>query len=117
MMFWLLAPCRLVSRCQRLEKHAVSILMAEMEVLGSGGICIGLEEGKAEGLDQSGTRNEGGGSEYTSALKMEILCFSETLESTYESTWRRNPEEQQHHYHFLLRLFRFIFRVHPVIIL
>jgi hypothetical protein len=28
-----------------------------------------------------------------SALKMEILCFSKTLASTYESTRRHNPEE------------------------
>jgi hypothetical protein len=31
-------------------------------MLGSGGIYTGLEEGKAEGVDQSGTRNEGGSS-------------------------------------------------------
>jgi hypothetical protein len=30
----------------------------------------------------------------TSALKMETLYFSETLVSTYESTWRQNPEQQ-----------------------
>jgi hypothetical protein len=29
---------------------------------------------------------------------MEIVYFSETLVSTYESTWRRNPE-QQHRLH------------------
>jgi hypothetical protein len=27
-----------------------------------------------------------------SALKMEIVCFSETLVSTYKSTWRYNPK-------------------------
>jgi hypothetical protein len=39
------------------EKHTVSIFRAEMAMLGSGGICIGLEEGKVEGVGQSGTRN------------------------------------------------------------
>jgi hypothetical protein len=32
--------------------------MAEVTMLGSGGIYIGLEEGKAEGVGQSETRNE-----------------------------------------------------------
>jgi hypothetical protein len=32
----------------------------------------------------------------SSALKVEIVCFSEILLSTYKSTWRQNPEE--HHY-------------------
>jgi hypothetical protein len=31
----------------------------------------------------------------SSALKMETVCFSETLASTYESIWHHNPEE--HH--------------------
>jgi hypothetical protein len=34
-----------------------------------------------------------------SALKMDTVCFSETLASTEESTRRRNPEEQNHHPH------------------
>jgi hypothetical protein len=33
------------------------------------------------------------------ALKMEIVCFSETLVSAYESTQRQNPEEQHRHPH------------------
>jgi hypothetical protein len=33
-----------------LEKHTVSILRAEVAMLGSGGIYIGLEKGKAEGV-------------------------------------------------------------------
>jgi hypothetical protein len=41
-----------------LEKHTVSIFRAEVAMLGNGGIYIGLEEGKAVGVDQSGTRNE-----------------------------------------------------------
>jgi hypothetical protein len=41
------------------EKHTVSIFRAEVEMLGSGGIYVGLEEGKSEGVGQSGTRNEG----------------------------------------------------------
>jgi hypothetical protein len=40
------------------EKHTVSIFRAKVAVLGSGGIYMGLEEGKAEGVGQSGTRNE-----------------------------------------------------------
>jgi hypothetical protein len=32
------------------EKHTVSIFRAEVAMLGSTGIYIGLEEGKAEGL-------------------------------------------------------------------
>jgi hypothetical protein len=32
-----------------------------------------------------------------SGLKMEIVYFSETLVSTYESTWRRNPEQHRLH--------------------
>jgi hypothetical protein len=32
----------------------------------------------------------------TSALKMEIACFSETLASTYESTRRQNLKEHHH---------------------
>jgi hypothetical protein len=30
---------------------------------------------------------------------METLCSSETLVSTYKSTRRQNPEDQQHHRH------------------
>jgi hypothetical protein len=33
----------------------------------------------------------------SSALKMETVCFSETLASTNEYTWHQNPEEQ-HNY-------------------
>jgi hypothetical protein len=51
-------------------------------MLGSGGIYVGLEEGKAEGVGQS-------------SLKMETVCFPETLASTDESTRCQNPEE--HH--------------------
>jgi hypothetical protein len=29
-----------------------------------------------------------------SALKMETVCFSETLVSTYKSTWHYNPEDK-----------------------
>jgi hypothetical protein len=34
-----------------------------------------------------------------SALKMETVCFSETLPCTYESTRHQNPEEEPHHPH------------------
>jgi uncharacterized protein YqhQ len=30
----------------------------------------------------------------------QTVCFSETLESTDESTWRQNPEEHHHHHLF-----------------
>jgi hypothetical protein len=41
------------------EKHTFSIFRAEVAMLGSGGIYIWLEEGMAEGVGQSQTRNEG----------------------------------------------------------
>jgi hypothetical protein len=34
------------------EKHTVPIFMADVTILGSGGIYIGLEEGKAEGVGE-----------------------------------------------------------------
>jgi hypothetical protein len=42
------------------EKLTLSIFGAEVAKLGNGGIYIGLEEEKDEGVDQSGMRNEGG---------------------------------------------------------
>jgi hypothetical protein len=33
----------------------------------------------------------------TSSLKMETVCFCETLVSTYKPKWRYNPEEQHRH--------------------
>jgi hypothetical protein len=36
---------------------------------------------------------------WISVLKMETVSFSETLVSTYFSTWRHNPEEQHRHLH------------------
>jgi hypothetical protein len=83
-----------------LEKYTASIFRAEVAMLGSGGIYIGLEEGKAEGVGQSEMRNEGVWSEpigsyqaspplpsiATLALKMETVCFSEMLAFTYKST-------------------------------
>jgi hypothetical protein len=57
--FWVLTPCRLVGRCQRFgDKHCLH-LQAEVAMLESGGIYVGLEEGKAEGVGQSGARNGG----------------------------------------------------------
>jgi hypothetical protein len=35
----------------------------------------------------------------SSPLKMETVCFSETLASTNESTRRQNPEEEHYHLH------------------
>jgi hypothetical protein len=35
----------------------------------------------------------------TTALKMETVSFYETLASTYDSTWRHNPEEQHRYPH------------------
>jgi hypothetical protein len=42
-----------------LEKHTVSVFRAEVAMLRSGGIYIDSEEGKAEGVGQSGMRNAG----------------------------------------------------------
>jgi hypothetical protein len=39
------------------EKHTISIFRAEMAMLGSGGIYIGLEEGKAKGVGHSPTED------------------------------------------------------------
>jgi hypothetical protein len=64
------------------EKHTVSVFRAEMEMLGSGGIYIGLEEGKTDGVGQSGTERLPLLSIATSALKMETVCFSEMLAFT-----------------------------------
>jgi hypothetical protein len=43
-----------------LEQHTISIFRAEAAMLGSGGIYIGMDEWKAEGVGQSEMRNEGG---------------------------------------------------------
>jgi hypothetical protein len=32
----------------------------------------------------------------SSSLKKGTVCFSETCVSTYESTWRQNPEQHRH---------------------
>jgi hypothetical protein len=47
--FWILTPCRLAGGQQRFEKNTLSIFRAEVVMLGSGGIYIGSEEGKARG--------------------------------------------------------------------
>jgi hypothetical protein len=36
---------------------------------------------------------------FSAALKMETLSFSETLACTYQYTWRQNAEQQQRHLH------------------
>jgi hypothetical protein len=41
------------------QELTVSFFRAQVAMLGSIGIYIGLEEGKAGGVGQSGTRNEG----------------------------------------------------------
>jgi hypothetical protein len=74
-------------------------------VLGSGGIYVGLEEEKAEEMGQSAFPPSNPvlipplSSIATSALKMETVCFSETLASNYDSTRRQNPEPRHHHPH------------------
>jgi hypothetical protein len=45
MFFWVLVPCRLSVDTNVSEKHTLSIFRAEVAMLGSGGIYIGLEEG------------------------------------------------------------------------
>jgi hypothetical protein len=42
----------------------------------------------------------------SSALKMEALCSSETLASTYKSTWCCNPEDQHTKINFLCICYR-----------
>jgi hypothetical protein len=61
MFFWILAPCGLVCRRQCLGDILYPSSGLKFRELGSGGIYTGLEEGKAEGVGQSGTRNWGGG--------------------------------------------------------
>jgi hypothetical protein len=39
------------------------------------------------------------------ALKMERVCFSETLVSTYKSTWCYNPEDQYHQLWKMLKIY------------
>jgi hypothetical protein len=56
--FWVLVPCILGGRCQRFGKHTVSIFRAEVAMLGSGRIYIGLKEWKAGGMGKSERRNE-----------------------------------------------------------
>jgi hypothetical protein len=41
-----------------LKKHTASIFRGKVVMLGNGGIFTGLDEGKAEGVGQSGVRNE-----------------------------------------------------------
>jgi hypothetical protein len=74
-------------------------------MLGTGGIYVGLEEEKSEGVCLLAIRNEGekfldqqGVSKQTpatSARKMKTIC-SEMLASTEESTWHQNPEHHPH---------------------
>jgi hypothetical protein len=49
---WVLLPCKLVGKSQRFGEHTASIFMAEVKMLGSGGIYISLKEWKAEGVGQ-----------------------------------------------------------------
>jgi hypothetical protein len=48
MIFRVVTPFRLDCRCCRFGEHTVFIFRAEVAMLGSGGICIVLEEGKVE---------------------------------------------------------------------
>jgi hypothetical protein len=61
--FWVMAPCRLVGRCQRF----------------GGTYCLNLQPLDVLSL--------------SSGLKMETVCFSEMVASTDKSAWRQNPEE------------------------
>jgi hypothetical protein len=55
---WVLAPRRLAGRCQHFGETYSLHLKAEVAVLRTGRIYLGLEGGKAEGVGQSGIRNE-----------------------------------------------------------
>jgi hypothetical protein len=46
MFFWVLASRRLVGRFQRFGEHTPSIFMADVAIMGRGGIYMGLEEGR-----------------------------------------------------------------------
>jgi hypothetical protein len=50
--FWILTSCRLVGRYQRFGETQCIHFRAEVAGLTTGGIYMGLEEGKAEGGDQ-----------------------------------------------------------------
>jgi hypothetical protein len=58
-LFWFWCYVELLVDTSILEKHAVSIFVAELAMLRGGGIYLRLKEGKAGGECQSETRNEG----------------------------------------------------------
>jgi hypothetical protein len=71
MFFWVMAPCRLVGRCQHFGETYVSIFRAEVAMLVSGGIYI------------------------ITALMMKALSTFETSVNFYQTT-RRNILEGSH---------------------
>lgn len=84
-----------VNTCQQIplfQRNMLSVFRFEVVMLGSGGIYIGLEKGKAEGVGQIRTGIIPLLSTTTSALMMETVCFSEMLVSTDEFTWCQNLE-------------------------
>jgi hypothetical protein len=82
--FWVVTPCRFIGRYQRFGETYC------LHLLGSRHIYIYSQ--RKNKLDGNVTRN----SIATSALKMETVFFSETLESTYECIRRQNLEEHHH---------------------
>jgi hypothetical protein len=74
-----LSPYRLTGNSTVSEKHTVSIFKAETTFLGCGGVCVHPEEEKADGMATFPSLPN----MTTSAMKMEILCFYETLACTY----------------------------------
>jgi hypothetical protein len=58
--FWVWHPVDSSIDAKTSEKYNVSISKAEVAIPGSGGIYIGLEEGKNERVGQSRMRTEGG---------------------------------------------------------
>jgi hypothetical protein len=44
----------------------------------------------------------------TSALKMEVVCSSKMLVTTYKTTWPNNPEDYSLHFFIFLKAIYFV---------
>jgi hypothetical protein len=117
LVLWVLTPCRVVpafqrnTLCVRFEVlTAVRMTMlffrvvTTCRVVGTYRLHLQAEDGDSMFLRNVGMylriytelqpRRKTFSQSPSSALKMEIVCFSETLVSTYKSTWYHNPEGQ-----------------------
>jgi hypothetical protein len=101
MLYLVLAPCKLFGGCQRFGETYYLHLQGWCDDVGKWKDSYRIV--RCEGWGSGPVRDEEWGEQVsgsfltssiaTSALKMEIVCFSETLASTDESTRRQNPEE------------------------